>query len=150
MSTRIWASPPDGVPLCPLGFGTAEKRKSAPLCSKSLGKHRGRTQFTLSHLELGLILPCSRWHGPWVVNAEERPVRKGTPGLAGKRTTGCPLFPPRPGSTEGWPLQLKKDPVVSVSAWTFPWGGTSGREIRLEKLDADTGHRDTGTASLAQ
>ena len=58
------------------------------------------------------------------------------------------LFPPRPGSTEGWPLQLK-DPVVSVSVWTFPWGGTSGREIRLEKFDADMGHRDTGMASLA-
>lgn len=57
---------------------------------------------------------------------------------------GCPLFPPRPGSTEVWPLQLKKDPAVSVSVWTFPWGGTSGREITLEKFYADTGHRDMG------
>lgn len=78
MSTWIWASPPACVSLCPLGFRAAEKRKSALLCAKRLGKCRGKIQFTGYHLDPSLILLWSYQHGTWDVKAGERPVRKGT------------------------------------------------------------------------
>ena len=100
--------------LCPLGFGAAERRKTAPLWCKGLGKGRERLQFTGCRWEPRLGLPWGYRPGTCHVSVGKQPIREETPGLAGNGTVGCTLPSPRPGSMEGWPLPFKKDPGMSV------------------------------------